>query len=165
MCKTNTVTPSNRFLINSPLKNSWISCVMLLLMTLSILISSCDTQNGVDREAVKREMANRELKRLRNSDILKRGEEIGKKYFETSTDAAALADSLKLEVKVLIVAETEEEKQLLEAFSYAVENNQDIEDYLSDTPQEIFFYHPKLEGDSLLVTRITIAKKVVVQSL
>ena len=69
---------SNFARINFPGLNSFKSYLFLFLVALL----SCDTQNGVDREAVKKEMANRELKRLRNSDIVRRGEEIGKKYFD-----------------------------------------------------------------------------------
>lgn len=132
-----------------------------------VALLSCDTQNGVDREAVKKEMANRELKRLRNSDILRRGEEIGKKYFDISdaNQLQSFTDSLAMTVTELKTAETEEEQELLEAFLYASENNQDLTDYLSDTPELVYFYHPEIVEQSLVVTRLTITKKAIVKSL
>lgn len=167
MRKTNTVPPSIRSLSPGRLQNSWISRSMFLLLTLGSLLSGCDTRNGVDREAVKKEMASRELKRLRNSDILQRGEEIGKKYFSFSdpNQAIAFADSLTLAITEVKSGETEEEKELLEAFLYATENNQDIEDYISDSPEQVLFYHPEIVGKYLVVTRLTISKKVIVHSL
>lgn len=167
MRKINTVPPSNCFLELGRRQNSWISRMMFLLMTISVLVTGCDTQNGVDREAVKKEMANRELKRLRNSDILRRGEEIGKRYFAISDSITAIAfsDSLNLKSAKLKSGETDEERELLEAFVYAVENNQDLDDYLTDTTDLVFFYHPEVIGNNLEVTRLTISKKTIVKSL
>lgn len=140
---------------------------MFLLLTIGTLLPSCDTQNGVDREAVKEEMANRELKRLRKSDILRRGEEIGKRYFEMAKtgEIQAFADSLSIIATEFNSAETKEEQELLDAFIYASEHNQDLTDYLSDTPELVYFYHPEVVGEHLLVTRLTITKKAIVKSL
>ena len=166
MHKINTVPTSIRFLGFGRREISWISRMMFLLLTFVIILTGCDTQNGVDREAVKKEMANRELKRLRNSDILQRGEEIGKSYFEMAeTEQQAFVDSLSIVVTELKAAETEEEKELLEAFIYASENNQDLTDYLSDTPELVYFYHPEIIEESLVVIRLTITKKAIVKSL
>lgn len=167
MRKINTVPPSICFLTSGRIQNLWISRMMWLLMTITLITTGCDTQNGVDREAVKKEMANRELKRLRNSDILQRGEEIGKKYFSLadSSQTIAFSDSLSLKVSKLKAGETEEERELLEAFIYASENNQDLDDYLTDKAELVFFYHPEMIGDKLVVTRLTISKKAIVKSL
>lgn len=112
-------------------------------------------------------MANRELKRLRNSDILQKGEEIGKNYFSISdtVQAFAFADSLSIQVHDIKTGETQEEKELLEAFLYAAENNQDLDDYLSDTSDKVFYYQPKFVDGRLVITRLTITKKAIVQSL
>ncbi len=167
MRKINTVPPSICFLTSGRIQNSWISRMMLLLMTITLITTGCDTKNGVDREAVKKEMANRELKRLRNSDILQRGEEIGKAYFSIAdtSEAIAFSDSLGIEVTSLKSGETDEERELLEAFIYASENNQELDDYLTDTPEDVFFYHPEMIGMDLIVTRLTLSKKAIVRSL
>ncbi|MDW3196986.1 MAG: hypothetical protein R8G66_31705 [Cytophagales bacterium] len=167
MRKTNTVPTSIRSLTFGHTENSWISPLLFLLLIFITVLTGCDTQNGVDREAVKREMANRELKRLRNSDIVRRGEEIGKKYFDISEadQLQSFTDSLAIKVTELKSAETEEEKELQEAFLYASENNQDLTDYLSDTPELVYFYHPEIVEQSLVITRLTITKKAIVKSL
>lgn len=165
MCKINTVVSSIRFFMCGQFYEP--SSVIWILLFVVIVIPGCDTRNGVDRAAVKEEMANRELKRLRNSDIIQRGEEIGKRYFElTDTQQAQeFADSLQIEVKQLLTTSTEEEKQLMEAFVYATENNQGVEDYISDTPDAVLFYRPVQVQDSLIVTRLIISKKEIVRSL
>ena len=167
MRKINTVPLSIRSPDLRPGQIHWFSRVMALFILTSWMTTGCDTRNGVDREAIKQEMANRELKRLRNSDIVQRGEEIGKTYFSLSdtSEAVAFADSLNLKVIELKSGGTEEERELLEAFLYASENNQDLDDYVSDTNEEVFFYHPEMVGKSLVVTRLTISKKEIVRSL
>ncbi|HCX21141.1 MAG: hypothetical protein CMB80_07560 [Flammeovirgaceae bacterium] len=55
-----------------------------LLMILCLSILSCRPDKPVDREAVKKEMAAREFKRITDGEIMSRGEEIAKSALKVS---------------------------------------------------------------------------------
>lgn len=140
---------------------------MVLILLLAGWVS-CDTQNGVDRSAVKKEMANRELKRLRISDLIKGAQELSTTYFAAtdSLETKALRDSLDIqEEPIIMVQSTQEEKELFEAFFYAVQENLPLEDYVTESGESILVYHPIKVEDSLSLIRLKIPKKTIVKML
>ena len=137
-------------------------------MLLILGIVACDTRNGVDREAVKNEMANRELKRLRISDILQGAQKLSSDYFAltVSAEKSIWKDSLSMEENVLLLNEAREEVQALaEAFQYAVEQSLPLEDHVEESGEYVLVYHPVVRSDSLTVIQLTIPKKTIVKLL
>ena len=148
--------------------HSYTSCQAILIGLLLFSLFSCDTRNGVDRAIVKEEMANRELKRLRLSDIIKGAEELSTRYFSLTNleSRATWRDSLGIQERTILPSEaSQEEKELIEAFQYVIEQQLLLEDYTMESGVNILIYHPTTEADSLIVTQLQISKKTIVKML
>ncbi|MEL7144936.1 MAG: hypothetical protein AAFO69_01105 [Bacteroidota bacterium] len=133
------------------------SSIFYLLLGLSCLfaIIACDTRQSIDREAVKKEMKSREIKRVRESDVLLEGERVGK-LISSSNDSLAkqLVDKYQIAYDTLLWGSTPKDStisSILGVYQYASDENLDMPQGIQTTDQqELYYCIPLQQNDSIL---------------
>lgn len=118
--------------------------VIFLSLLSFFAFTGCDTSQNVDREAVKREMQSREIKRVLESDILLEGERIGK-LINTSSDSAAqqLIQKYFIEFDSIMWGSTPSDStisSILSVYQYANEEGLDMPEGIQTTSKKQLFY-------------------------
>ncbi len=145
-----------------------------ILILLFIVSFSCDNNKQIDREAVKKEMKTREVKRLTEAEIMEKATIVG----DMAWKAVQLGDSTLMEFvsKFDIDVDTmkwgdnpftDQDKDILEAYQYAIENKLPIEPGINGSDGKIYyFYAPYIENEEVKgVITIKLLKKDIVLSI
>ena len=148
-------------IMDMPLKYL-VSIVSLIIL---FTFSGCDTSQNIDREAVKKEMQSREIKRVLESDILLEGERIGK-LISAGSDSIAAANIKKYQIvfdsiRWSSVPSDSTISSILDVYQYASEEGLDMpEGIQTTTKKELFYCIPLSENDSIQgVVIMTIPRK------
>lgn len=123
---------------------------------------SCGEIKKVDRSGMESEEANREIKVVKESDIVLKAQKIGLelvlKDFVDEASQKHFIDSLKnknIQLRYLSLADSinnisKEELSLLQAYAYSLEHDLTLESNLQIIEKESILYtFPKMSGDSL----------------
>ncbi len=145
-----------------------------ITIALAVIILSCDTTQKVNREAVKEEMKSREVKRLTDSQIMEQATVIGDMAYKAlQLGDSSLSDFIN---KINIQIDTmkwgddpfsEQEKNILEAYQYAMENKLPAESGIQGNDGKIFYFcAPYFEEQQMAgVIILKILKKDIVLSI
>ena len=129
--------------------------VTLVISILAVFcLTQCDTRQNIDREAVKKEMLSREIKRVKESDILLEGERIGKLISESSDSLAqATVDKYQISYDSILWDSSPADSLLntiLDAYQFANESGYELPQGIqSQTDKTLYYCVPMEQSDSI----------------
>lgn len=128
----------------------------------------CQSEKPIDTQAVKKEMASRELRKISNTQITAAAEMLGKRYFQySSAERDVFTDSLKILVSFIPAMDiaNESDKMLFEAYKELPKNDILSNLYVDIEKSIINIYGPKYEEDSLVgLLKLELPKRTVINS-
>ncbi len=142
-----------------------VSRSVFAFMLVSLFFTACDTRQQIDREAVKKEMKSREIRRLTDSEVQLEANRIGA---IVSTSTGDELDSLMKTYNLIADTYRWEDaiqdstiNSIVDVFKFANANDQDVSKGVQVSTSKLFYYCIPLE-DSIGkqgVTVLTIPKK------
>ena len=136
-----------------------------LFLLIGLMLFSCNTDQKIDREAIRKEMKSREIRRLTESEVLIEAERIGGLATESSEeDLSKMMTTYQLKFDTIRWADVVADStvnSIVDVYRYASESGLDVSKGVQASTDKLFYYCIPLSDStgSQGVTILTIPKK------
>lgn len=136
-----------------------------LFLLIGPMLFSCNTDQKIDREAIRKEMKSREIRRLTESEVLIEAERIGGLATESSEeDLSKMMTTYQLKFDTIRWADVVADStvnSIVDVYRYASESGLDVSKGVQASTDKLFYYCIPLSDStgSQGVTILTIPKK------